>query len=220
MVRRLAFAVVCVLAGLSRAQAAQTQPPAPSQPSSAPSANGSRAGSPNAVTPTVFVLGEVRSPGPIDMTGSMTLIDVLIGAGNPTGSAGDEVILVRRPKDAVGRQATLPGKDVKTIRIGLQDLLTGRTGQQVVVEDGDTVIVPKAETFYIRGEIRNPGAYILHRDTTVERAIALAGDLTARGNERRITIVRRVNGREVESRAKLTDIVHAEDTINVGRKLF
>ena len=220
MTRRFTFAVVCVLASVSQAQAAQTQPPVPPQPSSAPSTNASRAGSPNVETPTVFVLGEVRSPGPVDMTGSMTLIDVLVAAGNPIASAGDDVILVRRPKDAVGRQATLPGKDAKTIRIALQDLLTGRAGQEVMVEDGDTVIVPKAETFYIRGEIKNPGAYILHRDTTVERAIALAGDLTARGNERRITIVRTVNGREVESRAKLTDIVRAEDTINVGRKLF
>ena len=162
----------------------------------------------------------LRLTGPIDMTGSMTLVDVLVAAGNPTASAGDEVFLVRRPKNAVGRQATLPGSDANTIRIGLQDLLTGKAGQQVVVEDGDTVIVPKAEAFYIRGEVKNPGAYVLHRDTTVGRAIALAGDLTSRGNELRISIIRMVKGRERENKAKLTDIVQPDDIIMVRRSLF
>ena len=220
MPRKLTFAVACALVGLSQVLPAQTQVPAPGQPSSAPSATGSSVASQNPLTPTVFVLGEVRTPGPLAMTGSMTLIDVLVSAGNPTPAAGDEVILVRRPKGATGRQATLPGNDANTIRIGLQDLLTGRVGQQVVVEDGDTVVVPKAEAFYIRGEIKNPGAYVLHRDTTVGRAIALAGDLTPRGNERRITISRMVKGREIESKAKLTDIVQPDDTITIRRSLF
>ena len=215
MTNSFTFAVVCLLAGIYQAIDAQTQTPTTPAPVTA----GSSTAATNPQTPTVFVLGEVRSPVPIDMTGPMTLVDVLVAAGNLTPSAGDEVFLVRRPKDAVGRRATLPGSDANTIRIGIQDLLTGKAGQ-VVVEDGDTVVVPRAEAFLIRGEVRNPGAYVLHRDTTVGRAIALAGDLTPRGNERRISIIRMVKGREVENKAKLTDIVQPDDIIMVRRSLF
>lgn len=45
----------------------------------------------------VFVLGEVRTPGPQSLTGDMTLIEALSRAGSTLPSAGDEAVIVRPP---------------------------------------------------------------------------------------------------------------------------
>lgn len=45
----------------------------------------------------VFVMGEVRTPGPQALTGDMTLIEALARAGSTMPTAGDEAIIVRPP---------------------------------------------------------------------------------------------------------------------------
>ena len=243
MTRHVSVPVVCLLAGICQTLGAQSpttapvpQPPASSGPGvAAPvncynirgsiercgnAADGPTAASPfKATVPTIFVLGEVRSPGPIEVTGPMSLLDVIVAAGNLSTAAGDEVFIIRGSKEGT-RQASLPGDTARTTRIDLQDLLTGKAVQPIVVQDGDTVMVPRAQALYMRGEIRNPGAYSFRKDMTVGQAIALAGDLTPIGSERKITILRSVKGRAVEIKAKLTDILQADDTVNVGRRNF
>ncbi len=43
----------------------------------------------------VFVMGEVRSPGPVSLTGDMTLIEALARAGSTLPSASGEIAIVR-----------------------------------------------------------------------------------------------------------------------------
>src|SRR6185369_13908253 len=43
----------------------------------------------------VFVMGEVRQPGPVALTGGMTLIEALARAGSTTSTASGEVAIVR-----------------------------------------------------------------------------------------------------------------------------
>src|SRR5262245_66151355 len=43
----------------------------------------------------VFVMGEVRQPGPVPLTGGMTLIEALARAGSTTATASGEVAIVR-----------------------------------------------------------------------------------------------------------------------------
>src|SRR4030095_10125863 len=62
----------------------------------------------------VYVIGEVRAPGKITMTGTaMTLLEALALAGSPTSSASNEVIVVHpsRPSTAT------PGTDIEGARI-------------------------------------------------------------------------------------------------------
>ena len=48
---------------------------------------------------SVFVMGEVRTPGKYILSGSITLLDALAQAGSPTPAAGGEVLILhpKRP---------------------------------------------------------------------------------------------------------------------------
>ena len=49
----------------------------------------------------VFIVGEVRQPGILQFTGSMTMIEALARAGSTTDRAGIEAVIVRTPEGAV-----------------------------------------------------------------------------------------------------------------------
>ena len=170
----------------------------------------------------VYVSGEVRSPGKVPMSGpTMTLIEALALAGSPTAQASAELIVVH-PKKAKTGEPTLPDEDADAVRtkVNIKDLQIGKAGLGIVLQAGDTVFVPKAQLIYISGMVRNSGSYVLDPGMTVQQAIALAGGMNDRGSDRRITIARMVNNKRVVLKVKLTDIVQANDTIDVGQRLF
>ena len=70
------------------------------------------------------------------------------------------------------------------------------------------------------GQVKSPGAYAIQRTTTVLQALSLAGGVTERGATGRIKIVRIENGKTVEVKVKLTDVVRPGDTIMVPERFF
>lgn len=165
---------------------------------------------------SIIVSGEVRSPAEIRVTGSMTLLRALAQAGSPLSSASSELTIARQKKGATG-PATAENAEV--IRVNWRDLQVGRAND-VTLQDGDVIYVPKAQTFYIEGYVRNGGTLILEPGMTVEQAIAMAGGLTERGTNRGIKATRVVNGKTVEVELKLSDKVQAGDVIHVKQRLF
>ena len=77
-----------------------------------------------------------------------------------------------------------------------------------------------AESAYVFGQVKNPGAYPIQKDTTVLQALSLAGGVTENGAMNRIKIVRLVNGEKKELKVKETDLVKPGDTIIVPEKYF
>jgi polysaccharide biosynthesis/export protein len=170
---------------------------------------------------SVFVSGEVRAPAEIRMTGGMTLLKALAQAGSPMSSASSELTIARQRKPVPGAPAPAPGGEPSTdvIRVNWRDLQTGKASD-VSLQDGDVIFVPKAQTFFIQGFVRNGGSYVLEPGTTVEQAIALAGGLTERGTNRGIKATRIVNGKSVEVSLNLPDRVQAGDVISIKQRLF
>jgi polysaccharide export outer membrane protein len=169
----------------------------------------------------VFVIGEVRQPGPVVLTGGMTLIEALARAGSTVSTASGEVAIVRAPPgQAAG--PVLPTQDAATeiFRASIRDLESGALSQNLELRDGDTIFVPRAETVYIFGEVKNPGVYSIQKRTTVLQALSLAGGVSEYGALNRIQIVRIDNGHEREVKVKLTDIVRPQDTIIVPQRYF
>jgi polysaccharide export outer membrane protein len=161
---------------------------------------------------SVLVVGEVRSPGKVQLTGlTMSLLEALALAGSPTSAAANEVIVVHTPK---------PGEVAKEITVNRRDLELGRAGLDVTLQDGDLINVPTAKRFWVSGQVRNPGNYVLDPGTTVAQALILAGGLTERGSDRRLTFIRTLNGKIVEVAAKMDDKVQPNDEIKVGSRLF
>lgn len=169
----------------------------------------------------VFVMGEVRQPGSVALTGGMTLIEALAHAGSTVSTASGEVAIVRGPQGATGGPL-LPDEDTATeiFRASIRELESGALSQNIELRDGDTIFVSRAETVYVFGEVKNPGAYSVQKHTTVLQALSLAGGVTEHGAMNRIQIVRIEDGNEQEVKVKLTDIVRPEDTIIVPQRYF
>jgi len=171
----------------------------------------------------VFVVGEVRTPGTYVLTGDMSLIEVLSRAGSATAFASGEVIVVRVADGEAPGRPLLPNEDATStaMRVDLKELQSGALLKNIALRDGDTIYVPRAETIYVSGQVKNPGAYALQtKDTTVLQAISLAGGVTDRGSTRRIKIVRLVKGKKTEIKVKLGDIVLPGDTVIVPERFF
>jgi len=168
---------------------------------------------------SVFVMGEVRTPMKVTMTGSMTLLEALAQAGSPTATASAIVTIVHPQK--VNTSGAMPDpeaeKDAEKSTVNLTDL---QAANSFVLRDGDIITVPKAETFYIAGNVRNPGSYVLQAGQTLEQALAVAGGLTDRGSTRGVKANRLANGRQVEVTLKLSDLIKPGDTITVPSRLF
>jgi polysaccharide export outer membrane protein len=168
----------------------------------------------------VFVMGEVRSPGPVSLAGGMTLIEALARAGSTLPSASGEIAIVRGVQGTDGPTLPTIANEQEIVRARIRDLESGIRNQNIDLRDGDTIFVPRAESVYVFGEVRTPGAYILQNDTTVLQALSLAGGVSEDGAMNRIKIVRLVNGAKSELKAELGDPVKPGDTIMVPRKYF
>jgi polysaccharide export outer membrane protein len=169
----------------------------------------------------IFVMGEVRSPGSYSLTGDMTLIEALSRAGSTTAQANDEVLIVRPKAGAAAGGPVMPNQaDAEIIRVNVRELQAGSLSQNVALKDGDTLVVPKAQAVYVFGQVRAPGAYAAEKGTTVLQALSLAGGVTDRGSTSRLVIVRTVDGKKKEIKAKLTDTVEPGDTLIVKERFF
>jgi len=170
----------------------------------------------------IFVFGGVNSPGMYQLTEHMTLIEVLARAGY----GGSAEALIIRTKGAKG--PTLPGDDPSSevIKVNLRefekDLEEGRLSRNVLLQDGDTVFVPRRDPnrIYVSGQVHSPGAFSVPEGTTVLQALALAGGPTERASLGKIRIYRLVDGKQKSNTVKLEDMVKPGDTILVPERLF
>ena len=127
----------------------------------------------------VFVMGEVKKPGAYTVSGLSTITGALYASGGiqSTGSMRD-VQLKRQ------------GTTVR--RLDLYDLLLrGDTSSDAALLPGDVIFIPPVgATATVDGEVKRPAIYELKGKTTLSALIALAGGLTAEGDDSRISLVR------------------------------
>ena len=171
----------------------------------------------------VFIVGEVRVPGTYTLAGDMSLIEALSRAGSTTQAASTEAIIVHAPEGQLASGPVMPGQNAaaETVHVDLNELQRGGAAKNVTLRDGDTIFVPRAETIYVFGQVRSPGAYALQsKETTVMQALSLAGGVTDRGSTSRMKIVRIVKGVKKEINVKLTDLVLPGDTLVVPERYF
>src|SRR3954468_6121644 len=169
----------------------------------------------------VFIVGEVRTPGTYPLSGNMNLVEALARAGSTLPTASGEAVIVHAGENASG--PTMPvnedGKDL--VRVSLRDLENGTLSSNAALRDGDTVFVPRAQSIYVFGQVKNPGAYSLQQqNTSVLQALSLAGGITDRGSSTRIQIIRIINGDKKELKVKLSDLVQPGDTVIVSERFF
>jgi len=172
----------------------------------------------------IFVMGEVRQPGSLQFTGSMSIIEALAKAGSTTERAGPEAVILRsvngkEAPDPAAIERARKSNDPNIIHVNLGNLQSALS-QNVELRSGDTIFVPRAETVFVSGQVRTAGEYVIRGDMTVRQVLTLAGGLTDRGSARRIQIIRRVNGVDTTISATLQDTVRSGDNIVVRESFF
>ncbi len=169
----------------------------------------------------VYVLGQVRSPGTYSLDKETSLIEIISRAGGVTDGAGWIIEVVRPSRKVLGKPITPDeAKKEDIIRVDVEGLLGGRSEDNIRIEGGDTIFVPKATYYFIFGEVKKPGSYKLRRETTILKAVILAGGFTEKASKRRIKIRRKEGGKTIKVRVKLDDPVLPQDTIVVPESFF
>jgi polysaccharide biosynthesis/export protein len=172
----------------------------------------------------VYVMGAVSKPGPYALQRQTTLVEALSAAGGPTLDAGFEVILThaadQQAPPSGTAQVSAAANGQPAMRVSLEQLMAGGVSQRITVQDGDVVYVPVAAFVYVTGEIQRPGRYRLEKDTTIQKAVTLAGGFTKFAATKSMTVQRMVDGKRLDFQASPNDILQAEDVVVVRPSLF
>lgn len=169
----------------------------------------------------VYVQGAVKSAGAVELRGNPTLLAALTEAGSFASDAGSYIIITPAATGEGANGPTLP--DLRNVtnqtRVSRDDVDKG-LANNVRLRAGDTIFVPKADKFFISGQVRTPGEYVLSEGLNVLQALALAGGATDRAARNRIKIKRLINGRMTEVAVKESDFVQPGDTIIVPTRFW
>ena len=148
-------------------------------------------------TETVSVVGEVARPGVFPITTPRTVLDVLSFAGGITNVA-DRNITIQRHDSKDDTVSYYVSNDPK------QAVAT-----QVMVNPGDTVIVPKAGIVYILGDVNRPGGFAMSNNEdhmTLLQALALAGGVQHSAKQGKARLLRVAEGGQHEEQLNLGEI--------------
>lgn len=140
------------------------------------------------------ILGALKNPGAYPLQAHEGLLDGISKAGGVDLEKGEaqEAMIIRTLN---------AGKEKGTkivIRFDLAGLLKGSDQiSNIFLADQDVVYIPKADFFYIMGEVKSPGSYAFNKkNTTIVEAISIAGGFTPVAARNKTRIVRIEDGRE------------------------
>ncbi|REL32681.1 polysaccharide biosynthesis/export family protein [Thalassotalea euphylliae] len=92
---------------------------------------------------------------------------------------------------------------------------------------GDYLIHPQVSVsiveyrpFFIHGEVKRPGGYAYQDDLRLDKALALAGGLSARASKSAWQITREVDGKTITITADIATIVLPDDIIKIEQSFF
>jgi polysaccharide export outer membrane protein len=130
----------------------------------------------------ITVLGEVLNPGQVDLLTPKSLDEVLSRVGGETNTAGS-VIQVKRMKDGA--------EQIQSVRYSRDQ--PADSLRNIIIQPGDTVVVPRAGIVYVLGAVGRPGGYIMQEDgqLNVVQALALADGTTLAAGIKGVHIVRK-----------------------------
>lgn len=144
----------------------------------------------------VTVLGAVKNPGSYQLHGARTLIEVLSLAGGVDADAGYLLRIARRtsqgllPLPGAKRDATA---DYTVAEVNLQEAMDGKyAAGSLQVKPNDVITIPRAKMIYVIGEVKKPGAFVLHETqyVSVLQALAMAEGMTQTAGRKSAKVLR------------------------------
>jgi len=175
------------------------------------------------------VLGEVKSPGPYPIEGTMDLLTAIGQAGGVNSSGSNHVEIIREQ-----------GEEKVTIRANMDRILKGKEPNfNILPRDAISIKGLPSESlqvtirligakFSVLGEVTRPGTYPIEGTVDLLTAVSLAGGVTKFGSNR-IEIIREQGEEKVTIRANMDRILRGReqnieilprDTVYVRRRIF
>ena len=151
----------------------------------------------------VSVLGAVRNPGPYELLGRQTLLQVISRAGGLTREAGKEIFVIRQLEDDTS----------KSLKISIDDLFfKSDASLNIPLQPDDIINVPidKIVHIYVFGQVKKPGALEVKKSNipTLLQAIGQAGGFSERALKSKVLIKRREeSGKEIEIKVNVKKII-------------
>lgn len=109
------------------------------------------------------------------------------------------------------------GLSLDQVEKKVRDALAG----DYLVDPRVTVSVTAYRPFFVNGQVRSPGSYPFQPGMTVRKAISLAGGLTERASERKITLIPEAQKAANKGRGvSMDDAVGPGDIITVDESFF
>ena len=152
---------------------------------------------------TFFIQGSVYKPGIYQVEGHPSLLTLIGLAGGLTDTHGSSVFILRPNKtqkpeaknqssnlqakadvssqpaqSQTGDSDSAPVADYEMMKVNLGALYKGQFGQNLRLEPGDIINIPRADVFFVAGEVKAPGSFPLKEGTTLRQAISLAQGTT------------------------------------------
>ena len=172
----------------------------------------------NQSTP-VSVVGSVNTPGVHQLDGPKRLLEVISLSGGIRPDAGNEVIVTRqagRPPLTMASGHLELSSGYSTGRFSLDDLMNARNpADNILVEAGDVISIPKAELVYVVGDVRKAGGFTLSSHTSVPllQALSLAEGMGPHAAGKRARILRPAPGGDGTPKEIVVDV----DKIMAGK---
>jgi polysaccharide export outer membrane protein len=173
-------------------------------------------------TQVVTLIGEVKTPGAYPIATPRPILDVIALGGGLTGDA-DRSILVERHGDRNNPVRYKLSNDAKQ---AIED--------QVMVNPGDTIVVPKAGIVYVLGDVNRPGGYTMNNNESTMsllEALSNAGGAAKTAKLGHTRLIRKADHSEMQvslgdiEKGKLPDFAMAPGDIlyvpfSYGKNLF
>lgn len=132
----------------------------------------------------VTVMGAVRNPGVIQVSGQSRLLRILSQAGGTTPEAGSHIRVIRADTR----------NEEQVLQIRIEDALQGSLDANIPIYGGDTINVVPAGAVYVVGAVNQPGRHLLTGEgdeTGILQVLAMAQDLKSTAKPDKAVLIRK-----------------------------
>jgi polysaccharide export outer membrane protein len=133
----------------------------------------------------ISVVGEVKASGAYPIASPRPVLDVIALAGGLTPEANRHILIERKGD----QQHPIP----YFVSNNGEDAIRG----QVLVNPGDTVVIPRAGIVYVLGDVNRPGGFVMSNNEsqlTFLQGLALAGGLANSAKQGHTYLIRPTEG--------------------------
>ncbi|GAA0789222.1 polysaccharide biosynthesis/export family protein [Marinobacterium sediminicola] len=102
----------------------------------------------------------------------------------------------------------------------LENIITRGLKGDYLIDPRVSVSIIEYRDFFVNGEVKNPGGYPFKPGLTLRKAVALAGGLTERASESKMSVIREVGRDKQTFKATMDTPIQPGDIITIEQSFF